>query len=235
MQFISCANESQLASQAAGLIAASISAKSDFVLCAASGNSPTLTYKEIVRQRNSFGNTNLTLVKLDEWGGIPMNHPASCETYLQELLVRPLGLTPSQFISFRSETPEPEAEANRIQKKLKEIGKMNLVVLGLGVNGHIAFNEPAEALNANCHVARLSESSMNHPMALQMANAGRYGLTLGMANILQAEVIVLIVMGKSKSGVFDKLKSGLISTYLPASLLWLHPRVHCFYTQDLET
>lgn len=234
MQFTSCASESQLAGQAAGLIAACISPKNDFVLCAASGNSPTLTYNELVRQRNSFGNTNLTLVKLDEWGGIPMNHPASCETYLQDHLVKPLGLRPSHFISFRSDAPDPEAEANRVQEKLKEIGRIHLAVLGLGINGHIAFNEPADALNPNCHVARLSDSSMNHPMALQIANAGRFGLTLGMANILQAEVIVLIVAGRNKSDVFKAFKSGRISTNLPASLLWLHSRVHCFYTRDIE-
>jgi len=102
----------------------------------------------------------------------------------------------------------------------------------LGQNGHVAFNEPADSLHPHAHLAELSETSLNHTM---INNAGveiKYGFTLGMADILQSKKIILLVNGTHKQAIMKRLLQKKISTQLPASLLWLHPNVTCFYSES---
>jgi galactosamine-6-phosphate isomerase len=232
MKFLSFDSEASLGESAAGFIVNEITRHDSFVLCAATGGSPTTTYRELVKRKNEFEHALLTLVKLDEWGGIEPAHVSTCETYLQEHLIKPLQFNQEHYVAFRSDAPDPEKECRRVQESLHKLGKINLCILGLGMNGHIAFNEPAEYLQPNCHVARLSPSSQQHPMALQRSLPGTYGFTLGMADILQSETIVFIVSGPKKKEIFREFMSRKITSSLPASFLWLHPHVVCFHTSD---
>jgi galactosamine-6-phosphate isomerase len=100
------------------------------------------------------------------------------------------------------------------------------------MNGHIALNEPAEFLQAHCHVAELSPKTLQHPMAIGMEMKPTYGQTLGMADIMHAKHIVLIIHGEQKKAITKALLSGNISTSLPASLLWLHPNVTCLIEKE---
>ncbi|NJK95158.1 MAG: glucosamine-6-phosphate deaminase [Bacteroidales bacterium] len=157
------------------------STKNNLLLCAASGSSPTGTYTKLAERNDIDTYKNLKVIKLDEWGGIPANHEGSCETYLQSILVKPLNIREENYYSFQSEPSSPEEECNRIQQLIYQNGPIDACVLGLGMNGHIAFNEPSTYLQAHCHVAVLSEASMNHPMAKNMKKDSVYGLSLGMA------------------------------------------------------
>ena len=98
-------------------------------------------------------------------------------------------------------------------------------MLGLGVNGHLGFNEPGPHLHPYAHVARLSADSLRHAMLDQARTRPTHGLTLGMADLLQARQVLLLVSGAAKSGPLRKLLAGEITTDFPASLLWLHPNV----------
>ena len=95
------------------------------------------------------------------------------------------------------------------------------------MNGHIALNEPAPALHTNCHVAHLSQKSLQHPMIAGDTEKPGYGLTLGMANIFQSRLIILLINGIKKREITQAFLEQKISTELPASLLWLHPNVIC--------
>lgn len=103
-----------------------------------------------------------------------------------------------------------------------------MCILGLGRNGHIAFNEPGEIMYPYCHVAALSAQSMQHDMAKAMKEKPTYGMTIGMRDILQAKKIILLIAGSNKDLIFERLLEQKIATYLPASLLWLHRDVTCF-------
>lgn len=203
--------------------------KPDTVLCAATGNSPLETYKELGKkfQENPEVFGKLTLVKLDEWGGIPGNSPHSCESYLQKYLVKPLSISPRRYISFHSDPENKEKECQRVERALKAKGPVDVCVLGLGTNGHIAFNEPAAFLNGGCHIARLSKSSLGHSMAIRMKKKPSYGLSLGMSNILNSRKILLLISGENKNSITDLLLSKKITTRLPASFLWLHENTVC--------
>ncbi|HTB24317.1 MAG TPA: galactosamine-6-phosphate isomerase [Puia sp.] len=223
-----------LSTEAASLILKKINQKNDAVLCAATGNSPSETYallKQSFDQQPGFF-SNLRIIKLDEWGGIPMDDPGTCESYLQHHLVGPLKIGGDRYISFNSNPDSTVEECRRIQEKLNETGPIDICILGLGMNGHLALNEPGEFLEAHVHVAKLSESSLTHSMIGDMKMKPSYGLTLGMADILQSAFVILIISGSRKKKVTADFLNGNISTKLPASFLWLHHNAVCLIDKE---
>jgi galactosamine-6-phosphate isomerase len=156
----------ELLSEAAAIIHDEIKERRRLFLCAATGNSPRGLYKRLVEYHYHEPSLfdQLTVVKLDEWGGLSKNHPASCEHYLKNYLIDPLQIPAGRFISFASDTQDPEHECRNIQRKLDKHGPIDICILGLGSNGHIGFNEPAAYLEPYCHIARLAPSSLNHSM-----------------------------------------------------------------------
>jgi len=235
MKIEHCQDYESMSSMAADIIYGALLRKPDLLLCTASGNSPAGTYKNLVKMYKDSPALfdKLRIIKLDEWGGIAMNNPQSCESFLQDRLIRPLGIDPSRFVSLASDPADPEKECMRIQDWLKENGPIDLCALGLGRNGHIAFNEPADHLLPNCHITVLSEQSLKHSMATGMKQVPSYGLTLGMANILQSGKIIMLITGAGKKEMIRDFLSGKINTLLPASFLWLHPKVICLIDKFL--
>lgn len=199
-------------------------------ICAATGNSPKGVYEKLaITYKDEPGLfEKLKVIKLDEWGGIPASDPNSCETFIQERILRPLNISSNRYISFESNPASPEKECERIQKEIQKNGAIDICILGLGKNGHIGFNEPANELTPFCHVARLSDESLQHQMVNSMKNRPAYGLTLGMADILQSKKIILLLTGSNKKKVIDKLLTKQITPQLPASFLWLHQNVVCY-------
>ncbi len=229
MNITYCKGYGAMSETAASLVTREIEKKRDLLLCAATGSSPAGLYAQLAAQGAKdpacFG--ELRVIKLDEWGGLPENHPATCEHYLRTRLVDPLRIPPERYLSFRSAPPDPAAECARIRAALDDAGPIDLCILGLGANGHLGFNEPAAGLEPHCHVARLSETSLGHNMVQAVPDKPAYGLTLGMRDILLARRIVLLVWGENKAEPLRALLAGKITTGVPASLLWLHPRVDC--------
>lgn len=218
-----------LSRQAAAIILRQLEEKKDMLLCAATGNTPDRTYallgEEYGRRPGLFD--DLRVLKLDEWGGLPMTDPATCEQYLRTRLIAPLGIDDRRYISFCSQPDDPLEECRRIQGRLSEAGPIDCCVLGLGVNGHIGFNEPAAFLQPGCHVAQLSPTSLQHTMVANANGRPSYGLTLGVADILQAGMVLLLVSGPSKKEITRDLLLQRVTPGLPASFLWLHPNAIC--------
>ncbi len=229
MKIIEPGDYDTLSLEAALMITEGIKKNNRALLCAATGGSPTGTYAQLKQsydlQPALF--SRLRVIKLDEWAGLPMNNPATCESYLQKNLIIPLHITTDRYISFQSDPEDPEGECRRIQTDLKKNGPIDICILGLGMNGHLALNEPETFLEAETHVAQLSASSLTHPMIGETKIKPSYGLTLGMADILQSAFILLLISGSKKKDITSALLKGKISTALPASFLWLHPNAVC--------
>jgi galactosamine-6-phosphate isomerase len=222
-----------MAAMVSAVIAAAIRQKPDLLLCVATGNSPTETYKALISQKANFDSSQLRVIKLDEWGGVLMDNPQTCEQYLQQHLIQPLDISPQRYFAFQSNSENPANEVTRMQTILAVNGPIDVCILGLGLNGHIAFNEPTEALEPNCHIATLSKQSMQHSMASEMDSKPTYGLTLGMADILQSKLIIMLVSGQNKKEIIKKFLSKKITTQIPASFLWLHKNVQCFIDEQI--
>ncbi|MFN8257604.1 MAG: 6-phosphogluconolactonase [Bacteroidales bacterium] len=225
-------SKDDLAECASEIIINEIRHKPDLLLCTATGSSPTEIYRNLSEKKYRFATDKLRILKLDEWGGIDMENPESCESYLQKNVIQPLQILPQRFISFHSNAESPDHEIERIKSELLKNGPIDVCILGLGLNGHIAFNEPAECLLPECHLVALSSESMNHPMAKKMNQKPGYGLTIGMADILKSKKIIMVISGKNKEAVKEKLFKKEISTWLPASFLWLHGNTECLVLDE---
>jgi len=202
------------------------------LVCAATGNSPTGVYKRLVEKKENFNSTDLRFIKLDEWYGLDINDEGSCEKYLHEHLFNPLGISHNKYISFDGKASDPEKELGYVNSYLEEHGPIDLCILGLGKNGHIAFNEPGDTLHPHAHLATLSATSLEHSMIKSTGEPIKYGMTLGMTDILQSKKIIMLVNGTHKNAVMQKLMEQKITTQLPASFLWLHANVQCFYCDN---
>ncbi|MDX1939832.1 MAG: galactosamine-6-phosphate isomerase [Saprospiraceae bacterium] len=217
------------------LILSTLQEKGDSLLCLATGNSPSKTYQLLAesyqKQKSLFD--QVRILKLDEWGGVAMNDTQTCESYLYKNIIEPLEINKERYFAFTSDPENPQKECEKIQNIIETQGPIDVCVLGLGINGHIGFNEPNEFLIPYCHVATLSQASMQHSMAQAMQEQPTYGMTLGIANILSSKKIILLVAGNNKKPAFEKLLEKRISTWLPASLLWLHPNVACFVDETV--
>jgi galactosamine-6-phosphate isomerase len=215
---------------AAGCIAREFGRDPRLLICLATGATPVRTYEWLgFRARASPGLfAHLRVLKLDEWAGLPMSDPGSSEAYLQSRVVRPWGIRPRHFIGFVSAPKRGRLECQRMQNWIARNGPIDLCVLGVGRNGHLGFNEPGRALCPLAHRARLSAQTRLHPMLSHRTVKPDYGFTLGMAEILQARRILLLVSGEDKRKPLQRLLRGEISTQFPASLLCLHPQTTVF-------
>jgi galactosamine-6-phosphate isomerase len=233
VKIIYCKDYESLSVQAGSLVISEIERRRNLLLCAATGNSPIGLYNELVRKSEADRELfeELRIMKLDEWGGVPDNDPGSAECYLRTRLVDPMGISAERYISFASTPSVPADECRRIRSELDQQGPIDVCILGLGINGHIGFNEPGPYLIPDCHVARLSEETRRHTMVRSMDRRPHFGLTLGMQEILASRRIILLVAGDGKKQAIARLLSEEVSTTLPASFLWLHDSVDCLIDQ----
>jgi len=229
MQITPSENFQEMSVLAADLVQEELVKKPELLFCAATGSSPAGLYEEMgARYRSKPGLFDrMRIIKLDEWGGVPDNHPVTCEYFIRKRLLEPLAIPGERYFTFHSDPEDPELECETIRRTLLEEGPIDLCILGLGQNGHLGFNEPAETLEAKCHVAQLKELSLEHDMISSMEVKPRYGITLGMEEILAARKIILLVTGKGKKEVIQRLMEKNVSSELPASFLWEHPHTDC--------
>ncbi len=223
MRFTVFEDHEAMSARAAEIMGKAVADKPAMLFCAASGASPTRAYELLAADKHV--GAALRVLKLDEWAGLAPDDHASCETYLRRYLVDPLGIPTERYWSFDSGAEDSRAECTAIQKCLAAQGPIDLAVLGVGINGHLALNEPAATLQPDCHVAILAESSLQHPMLRGRAEPPSFGLTLGMADILHSKQLLVLVSGAHKLHAMELFLSRQITPQFPASFLWLHGNV----------
>ena len=222
-------NHETLSRRAADWLSERLQNRRAALLCLAAGSTPLRTYELLVERGTKEPSllASCRLLKLDEWGGLAMDDPATCENQLRTTIVTPLGLA-ARYTAFDTQPQDPEAECERIAGWLDRNGPIDVCVLGLGVNGHVGFNEPGESLKPIAHVAKLSNASLDHAMLRHSKQQPTYGLTLGMADILQSREVLVLVSGCAKVEALERLLTAEVTTAFPASLLQLHPQATLF-------
>jgi galactosamine-6-phosphate isomerase len=223
MKINAVANYQELSVLASSFIVNEIKQNPDLLFCAATGGSPTGMYAEMAKQKSLFN--QMRVIKMDEWGIIPSSHPDSCESYLEKHLLGPLEIPSSRYVSFDPNASDAHNEIQRVESYIQANSPMDICILGLGKNGHIAFNEPAPFLQAGFHKATLAESTIQHDPALSQGSEPAFGWCVGMQGILQSKKIIFLVTGKGKEAALKQILTKQISTDCPASFLWLHPNV----------
>lgn len=194
-------------------------------LCLAAGDTPRLAYALVADSARSGGISfsQCTFIGLDEWVGIPPDNPGSCRYFLETNLFAPLGISSSQIHMFDALTHDLSGECLRIDAIISEKGGIDLMVVGVGMNGHIGFNEPGVPVDLRAHVVELDATtrSVGQKYFQNKTELDR-GITLGLRHFLDSRRAVLIASGAKKAPIIRQVLEGPVSTIVPASIIRRH-------------
>ncbi|AEI64828.1 glucosamine-6-phosphate deaminase [Corallococcus macrosporus] len=223
-------SEREAAAACARRIARAVEARPSLVLGLPTGRTPLNVYRALVElfTRGGLDWTQVRTFNLDEFLGVAADDAGSFRAYMDRHLFQHVNLSAAHIHFLDGTAEDPEAECARYEARLAEAGGLDLVLLGLGANGHLAFNEPAEGLRARCHRTRLSRQTREANLILFGEDASSVpmeALTLGMASILQARQALLLAFGEAKAEAVRGMVEGPVSPRCPASFLQLHPDV----------
>lgn len=215
-----------VAERATDLIEAVIRKKPDCVLGLATGSTPLQTYQEMI-ERYRAGKIDYSRVRtfnLDEYYGLSPEHPQSYAYYMNHNLFQHLNIPKSNTHIPDGTAKDTTAICTQYEQMIADSGGIDLQLLGIGNNGHIGFNEPADQLEPHTHLTQLSAATIkaNARFFSSDEEVPRQALTMGMSTIMSARKIVLLAVGEAKADVIKRLFDVGITTELPASLLKLH-------------
>ena len=202
-----------------------IAQQPDLVLCLPTGSTPLPVYERLPRvlARRGVSMGLATIVLLDDYLGLPSGHPARCDSKLGEHLLDRLPGPPARFIAFGVDGADPVAACAAFDAEIDALGGLDLVVLGLGLNGHVGMNEPGTAANATTRVVDLAPSTIEAARGYGADPPPTRGVTLGLAGILAAREIWLLVSDDRKARILAATLHGPVTSDVPASLLRDHP------------
>lgn len=215
-----------LSQHTAEYIAALINQKPDALLCLASGDTPIETYHRFVQlaQAGRVDVSQCTFVGLDEWVGMGPDDVGSCSYYVYRDLFRPLRLRPEQVHTFDAKADDLAAECTRIDALIDAHGGLDLLLVGMGMNGHIALNEPGTPFQNGCHVVDLAESTIAVGQKyFAEATTLTQGITLGLRHLTEARAVILLVSGDKKAPMLATALTGPITEQVPASIVQTRP------------
>ena len=182
------ADATEMSKATAARIVSALEQKPGLLLCASAGGTPTDTYGQLAalapKQPRLF--SRMRVLQIDEWAGLDADSPVTCAADLKGKLLRPLMIPENRFFGFRTNAADPEAECTQMAKWLDANGPVDICILGLGLNGHIAMNEPGDSLVLDVHRAKLTQRSRQHSMLKELKRKPNYGYTLGMGDILRS-------------------------------------------------
>lgn len=215
-----------LSAAAASLIVDTIKKKHDAVLCFASGDTPKRAYELVaeIAKKEKVDFSKCILIGLDEWLGVPPDNPGSCHYFLQRYLIKPLGLHSKQVYLFDGLTTDGEVECEKMNQLIAEKGKIDFMLVGVGMNGHIGFNEPCTDVNSLTHVSKLSNITVTIGQKyFTDAMPINKGITIGLRQVMASGTLLMMANGKKKAPVISRVVEGEITNEFPASLLRQHP------------
>ncbi|EOS58547.1 MULTISPECIES: glucosamine-6-phosphate deaminase [Paenibacillus] len=229
LNIIKTNSEQQFNETGAGIIASLLQSKPRAILGLATGSTPVGVYEKLIElyKQGSVSFKQASSYNLDEYIGLPADHPESYRRFMDEKLFNHIDILPENTHVPEGNAPDPEQAAKDYAKLLDQAGQIDLQLLGLGHNGHIGFNEPADELTGPPHVVKLQERTRlaNARFFNSIDEVPTHALTMGIGSILQAKQILLMAKGEDKAEIIAKALKGPITTQCPASLLQTHPNV----------
>jgi len=212
---------------AESLLAGWLTASRVQTLMVAAGNSPLDLYHRMAERRLPLG--HLDVFTLDEYVGVPRDEPRNCTNLLRRSVAEAWNLRPDRFLAISSQESDALASAQEQERRVAAAGGLDVVILGLGQNGHLGFNEPGSTADSVARVLELEPISVE---ANRKWFGGEYapaqGVTVGLKTILAARRILILAYGSHKTAAVRAMTRGPISPACPTSFLQNHPSVHLF-------
>ncbi len=215
--------------KAANILSAQVILKPNSVLGLATGSTPVGMYKQLViwYEKGDLDFAAVKTVNLDEYVGLEPTHEQSYHHYMQENLFDHVNINPANTNVPDGLAADPKAECAWYNQVIRQLGGIDLQVLGMGHNGHIGFNEPGNAFELETHVVDLSERTIeaNARFFASADEVPRQAMTMGIKSIMMAKKILLMVSGEDKAEAVKRAFTGPVTPQMPASILQLHPYV----------
>jgi glucosamine-6-phosphate deaminase len=197
----------------------------------AGGNTPLELYRRIADRRLAL--SHLNVFALDEYVGVPLDEPRNCANLLRHAVVQAWGVPPERFVAVSSREEDALASVQEHERCIANAGGLDVIVLGLGQNGHLGFNEPGSAENSNGRVLHLEPSSIEANRKWFGGNyAPAQGATVGLKTILAARHVLILAYGPHKAVAVKEMVEGPRSAEYPASFLQRHPDTRVFVDKD---
>lgn len=210
---------------AAGLLAGWLGEPEVRRLLVAAGNTPLALYARVAALRLPLA--HLEVFALDEYVGVPPGHPRNCGNLLRRSVAQAWGVPAERFHAISPVASEALASVQAHERRIREGGGLDLAILGLGRNGHLAFNEPGSTADSEARLVPLEPVSITANRAwFQGEFAPDVGVTLGMRTLLAARRILLLAFGPEKAGAVAAMLEGPVSAACPASFLRSHPDLY---------
>lgn len=229
MKIVHAKNYDDLSRKAANIISAQVIMKQNCVLGLATGSTPIGIYRQLIDWYNKgdLDFTNVVSINLDEYVGLPANSPQSYHYFMQNTFFNHININPENVHLLDGMNTDAVYECRKYDRMINENGGIDLQLLGIGLDGHIGFNEPGAAFDLETHCVRLAESTIeaNKRFFEKQEDVPRLAYTMGIKSIMQARKILLAVNGENKAGILKKAFLGPVTPEVPASILQLHNNV----------
>ena len=213
----------------ASILAAQVMLKPDCVLGLATGSTPVGAYKQLVEwyKKGDLDFSQVRSINLDEYVGLAPAHDQSYRYFMQSNLFDHVNIVPDNTNVPNGLAENAAEECRRYNEVIHTLGPIDLQLLGMGHNGHIGFNEPADAFELETHVVDLTDTTIqaNARFFASADEVPRQAMTMGIQTIMQAKKVLVAVSGKDKAEIVKKAFTGPVTPNVPASILQMHPDV----------
>jgi len=236
MEIIVSETYEEMSRAAAKEIASVLNAKPDAVLGMATGSTPLGVYSELVRMHREDGLdfSQVTTFNLDEYVGLPVTHEQSYHYFMHENFFKHVNIPPQNIYIPSGTTDNYEAFCQWFEHRIKEVGGIDVQILGIGSDGHIAFNEPTSSLGSRTRIKTLAKQTIDDNARFfdDPGDVPIYAITMGVGTIMEARKIILLANGKNKAGAIAAAVEGPVTSMITASALQMHPEVLIFLDKD---
>ncbi|MBE3592427.1 MAG: glucosamine-6-phosphate deaminase [Thermoanaerobacter sp.] len=229
MKVIITVNYDEMSKKAAEIVKKQIKEKHNTVLGLATGSTPLGMYKLLIEmyKRGEIDFSNVITFNLDEYIGLSPDHPQSYHYFMFHNFFNHINVKKENVHIPNGIAEDLEEECRKYEGEIEKAGGIDLQILGIGVNGHIGFNEPEESIETKTHVVTLTEDTINANKRFfkSAEEVPRKAITMGLGSIMKAKKIVLLASGKNKAEAIKETIKGQLTTKVPATVLALHPDV----------
>ncbi len=236
MKIIRASSYQDMSRKGANIIAAQIIMKPNSVLGLATGGTPEGVYKHLIDQYNQgdIDFEHVTSINLDEYVGLNHDHEQSYWYFMQKHLFEHVNIHPENVYVPDGSNLNADQACQAYDYIIQRYGRIDLQLLGIGVDGHIGFNEPGDTFELNTHKVNLQESTIeaNKRYFASSEDVPREAYTMGIKTIMQARKVLLLASGASKAAIMREALFGPVTPRVPASILQIHPDLTVIVDQD---
>ncbi len=229
-------NYDEMSKEAAKIVANRLRKKPNLVLGLATGSTPIALYKELIRMHQNEGLdfSKVTTFNLDEYIGLSTSHDQSYHYFMNENFFKHVNIDQRYIHIPDGKAQDIDAFCDWYEDRIKVCGGIDLQVLGIGSNGHLAFNEPGSSLGSRTRIKTLTEKTRkdNARFFTDFAEVPKYAITMGIGTIMDSKELIMLAYKANKADAVKSAVEGAITAMCPASIIQLHQRAYVIVDKD---